>query len=71
MQDTYLLFSFSMNKLILQFVNRPTNMLMFKFNLQIVNDFSDVLFITKVIRLQRSGIDTIKYHTRSRIPMGK
>ena len=25
----------------------------------------------KVIRLQRSGIDTIKYHTRPRIPMGK
>ena len=36
-----------MNKLILQFVNRPTNMLMYKFNLQIVNDFSDVLFIIK------------------------
>ena len=26
---------------------------------------------TKVIRLQRSGIDTIKYHTWPRIPMGK
>ena len=25
----------------------------------------------KVIRLQRSGIDTIKYHTWPRIPMGK
>ena len=27
--------------------------------------------IVKVIRLQRSGIDTIKYHTWPRIPMGK
>ena len=26
---------------------------------------------SKVIRLQRSGIDTIKYHTWPRIPMGK
>ena len=28
-------------------------------------------FHCKVIRLQRSGIDTIKYHTWPRIPMGK
>ena len=27
--------------------------------------------VSKVIRLQRSGIDTIKYHTWPRIPMGK
>ena len=26
---------------------------------------------TKYVRVQRSGIDTIKYHTRTRIPMGK
>ena len=32
---------------------------------------SHVLIIRKVIRLQRSGIDTIKYHTWPRIPMGK
>ena len=29
------------------------------------------LWSSKVIRLQRSGIDTIKYHTWPRIPMGK
>ena len=38
-----------------------------------LKSFSYLQSITwnKVIRLQRSGIDTIKYHTWSRIPMGK
>ena len=33
--------------------------------------FDPHLVHDKVIRLQRSGIDTIKYHTWPRIPMGK
>ena len=37
----------------------------------ISNNVLHVSATSKVIRLQRSGIDTIKYHTWPRIPMGK
>ena len=41
-------------------------------NMNIFLDFLGSHFYTyKQVRLQRSGIDTIKYHTWPRIPMGK
>ena len=38
--------------------------------IKILFQSSDKHFL-KLVRVQRSGVDTIKYHTGPRIPMGK
>ena len=41
-----------------------------QFVIVVFPDHTHLLFL-KLVRMQRSGIDTIKYHTKPRLPMGK